>query len=198
MAFDAEPVNPPKARLIASMIVFVLLMGATPALADYWGIDGVALLPFFLPALAALVWMGLEVRVHARRRGCATAAGLAYNRRMLPLAAAYVVVLLGAILLHQRYHVEGVALYVIAVLPALPLIGIVWALGRFLIEETDEYQRALAVRKMLVASGFLLVVATIWGFLEEFGLARHLPAYWCFIVWSFGLGVGSVWNKFRA
>ena len=77
MAFDAEPANPPKARLIASMIVFVLLMGATPALAQHWGIDGVALLPFFLPALAALVWMGLEVRVHARRRGCATAAGLA-------------------------------------------------------------------------------------------------------------------------
>jgi hypothetical protein len=51
---------------------------------------------------------------------------------------------------------------------------------------------------MLVASGSLLVVATIRGFLEEFGLAPHLPAYWCFIVWCFGLGVGAVWNKFRA
>ena len=198
MAFDAEPVNPRPIRLIVSMIVFVLLMGATPALAEMWGIDGPALIPFFLPALAALVWMSREVARNARRRGCATAAGMAYNRRMLPFAAGYVVVLLGAILLHQRYHVTGPALYAVAVLPALPLIGIVWALGRFLIEETDEYQRALAVRKMLVASGFLLVVATIWGFLEEFGLAPHLPAYWCFIVWSFGLGVGAVWNKLRA
>jgi hypothetical protein len=198
MAFDAEPVKVPKTRLIASMALFLLLMGATPPLAKMWGIDGVALLPFFLPALAAMVWMSSEIRAHSRRRGCATAAGLAYNRRMLPMAGGYVVVLLGAILLHQHYHVAGPWLYAVAVLPALPLIGIVWALGRFLIEETDEYQRALAVRKMLVASGFLLVVATIWGFLEEFGLAPHLPAYWCFIVWCFGLGVGAVWNKLRA
>jgi hypothetical protein len=197
MAFDAEPANPPRTRLIASIVLFLLLMGATPALAQIWGIDGVALLPFFLPALAAMVWMSREIAANSRRRGCATAAGLAYNRRMLPLAGGYVVVLLGAILLHQRYHIAGPALYVIAVLPALPLVGIVWALGRFLIEETDEYQRALAVRKMLVASGFLLVVATIWGFLEEFGLAPHLPAYWCFIVWCFGLGVGAVWNRLR-
>jgi hypothetical protein len=198
MAFDAEPAKAPRGRLVASMILFVLLMGATPALAETWGITGLALLPFFLPALAALVWMSREVSLHARRRGCATAAGLAYNRRMLPLAAAYVVVLLAAIVLHDRFHVAGPALYAVAVLPALPLIGIVWALGRFLIEETDEYQRNLMVRKMLVATGFMLVVATVWGFLEDFGLVRHMPAYWAFIVWCIGLGVGAGWNRLRA
>jgi hypothetical protein len=198
MAFDAEPVNPPRGRLVASMILFVLLMGATPWLAEKWGIEGFALLPFFLPALAALVWLSREASLNARRKGCATAAGTAYNRRMLPLAAAYVVVMLGAILMHDRLHVSGPALYAIAVLPALPLIGVVWALGRFLVEETDEYQRALAVRKMLVATGFLLVVTTIWGFLEQFGLVAHLPAYWCFIVWCIGLGVGAIANKLRA
>jgi hypothetical protein len=197
MAFDAEPAKPPRVRLVASMILFVLLMGATPALAEHWKIEGLALLPFFLPALAALVWMSREVALNARRRGCATPAALAYNRRILPLAAAYVVVMLGAIVLHHRYHVTGPALYAVAVLPALPLIGIVWALGRFLVEETDEYQRMLAVRKMLVATGFLLVVATIWGFLEEFGLVPHMAAYWTFIVWCFGLGAGAAWTKLR-
>ena len=198
MAFDAEHVNPPRGRLIASMVLFVLLMGVTPWLAKRMGIEGVALLPLFLPALAALVWMSREIRLHSRRKGCETAAGLAYNRRMLPLAAAYVVVMLGAIVMHERLHVSGPALYLVAVLPALPLIGVVWAMGRFLIEETDEYQRALAVRKMLMATGFLLVVATVWGFLEEFGLVPHLAAYWGFIVWCFGLGVGACWNKLRA
>jgi hypothetical protein len=198
MAFDAEPAPVPRGRLIASMILFVALMGATPAVANLLGIDGPALFPLFLPALAALVWMSREVGAYSRRKGCATPAGMAYNRRMLPLSAAYVVVLLGAILLHQRYHVTGPALYVIAVLPSLPLVGIVWALGRFLVEETDEYQRTLAVRKMLVATGFMLVVATIWGFLEEFALVPHLPAYWAFIIWCFGLGVGACWNKLRA
>ena len=198
MAYDAEPTNPPRGRLVASMVLFVLLMGVTPWLARRQGIEGFALLPFFVPALAALVWMSREVAAYSRRKGCATEAAMAYNRRMLPLAAAYIVVLLGAILMHERLHVSGPALYVIAILPALPLIGVVWALGRFLIEETDEYQRALAVRKMLVATGFMLVVATIWGFLEEFGLVAHLPAYWCFIVWCIGLGVGAGWNRLRA
>jgi hypothetical protein len=198
MAFDAEPAPVPKGRLIASMILFVGLMGATPALAEMWGIDGPALLPLFLPALAALVWMSREAVAYSRRKGCATAAGMAYNRRLLPFAAGYVVVMLGAIVLHGRYHVAGPALYVLAVLPALPLVGIVWALGRFLVEESDEYQRALMIRKMLVATGFMLVVATIWGFLEEFGLVAHLPAYWTFIVWCFGLGVGALWSKLRA
>jgi len=198
MAYDAEPANAPRGRLVASMVLFVLLMGFTPWLARREGIEGFALLPFFVPALAALVWMSREVAAYSRRKGCATAAAMAYNRRMLPLAAAYVVVLLGAILMHERLHVTGPALYVIAILPALPLIGVVWALGRFLIEETDEYQRGLAVRKMLVATGFLLVVATIWGFLEEFGLVSHLPAYWGFIVWCIGLAVGAGWNRLRA
>ena len=198
MAFDAEPAKTPRGRLVASIFVFLLMMGGTPALAERWGIEGWALLPFFLPALAALIWMSREVRLNARRKGCETEAGIAYNRRMLPLAAAYIVVLLGVILMHDRLHVTGPALYLIAILPALPLIGVVWALGRFLIEETDEYQRALAVRKMLVATGFLLVLATIWGFLEEFGLVPHLPAYWCFITWCIGLGVGAGWNRLRA
>ena len=42
----------------------------------------------------------------------------------------------------------------LAILPALPLIGIIWAFGRLLIEETDEYLRSLTVRQFLVATGF--------------------------------------------
>jgi hypothetical protein len=198
MAFDAEPAKVPRARLIASMIVFVLLMGATPALAESLGIEGLALLPFFLPALVALVWMSREVSTYARRKGNATPAGMAYSRRILPFAAGYVVVMLGAIVLHQRYHVGGPALYLLAILPSLPVVGIVWAMGRFLVEESDEYQRALTVRKMLIATGFMLVVVTVWGFLEEFALVAHFPAYWGFIVWCFGLGVGGIWCKVRA
>jgi hypothetical protein len=179
------------------MILFVALMGLTPALAGAWHIHGFALLPFCVPALAALAWMGREAIAYSQRQGCATPAATAYSRRIVPLSAAYVIVLMLAIAAHDRFHVSGPTLYAIAVLPALPLIGVVWALARFLIEETDEYQRALAVRKMLVATGFLLVAATIWGFLEDFGLVPHLPAYWAFIVWCIGLGIGAIANKAR-
>ena len=59
-------------------------------------------------------------------------------------------------------------------LPALPIIGIFAAIGRYLVEEQDEYVRMLMVRQTLWASGFALSVATIWGFLENFGLVGHV------------------------
>lgn len=197
MAFDAELSPAPRGRLIVAMILFVALMGLIPALTNMWRVEGWALIPLWIPALAALMWMGREAALYSRRKGCATPAAMAYSRRALPLSAAYVIGLLGAITAHDRLHVDGPALYAIAIVPALPLLGVIWALGRLLVEETDEYQRALAVRKMLVATGFLLVVATIWGFFEDFGLAPHLPAYWAFIVWCVGLGLGGIINKAR-
>ena len=68
--------------------------------------------------------------------------------------------------------------YVVAVLPALPIIGIFAAIGRYLVEEQDEYVRMLMVRQTLWASGFALSLATIWGFLENFDLVGHIDAYY--------------------
>jgi hypothetical protein len=74
--------------------------------------------------------------------------------------------------------------------PALPIIAIFAAIGRYLIEESDEYLRLLTVRQTLVASGFALSLATAWGFLESFDLAAHVDAYWIAVVWFGGLGLG--------
>ena len=63
-------------------------------------------------------------------------------------------------------------------LPALPIIGIFGAIGRYLVEEQDEYVRMLMVRQTLWASGFALSVATIWGFLESFDLVGHVDGYY--------------------
>jgi hypothetical protein len=86
----------------------------------------------------------------------------------------------------------------LAVLPALPLIGVVWAFGRLIVEQTDEYQRSLTVRQVLVATGFMLAVTSVWGFLETFGQVPHLPMYWAFIIWCAGLGVGSLVNEMKS
>ena len=77
----------------------------------------------------------------------------------------------------NRQGLEGPLAYVIAILPALPIIGFFAAIGRYLLDEADEYLRMMMVRQTLVASGFALTVATVWGFLESFGLAAHFDAY---------------------
>lgn len=121
-----------------------------------------------------------------------------YNIAVVALGAAYCVLLVSAELLVHRHILTGPLAYVAAVLPALPIIGMFGAIGRYLIEESDEYLRMLMVRQSLVASGFALSVSTIWGFLESFDLVAHLDSYWVAVAWFGGLGLGEGVNRFIA
>lgn len=118
-----------------------------------------------------------------------------YNWRVIWLSLLYAIFLIAAVYGFKHQLFGGPAAYIAAILPALPIIGIFAAMGRYLVEEEDEYVRMLMVRQSLWASGFALSVATIWGFLENFNLVEHVDAYSVAIVWFFGLGVGSLMNK---
>jgi len=48
---------------------------------------------------------------------------------------------------------------------------------------------------MLVATGLTMVVATIYGFLENYGLVGHVDAFYLTILFFAGLGVGSLVNR---
>lgn len=123
------------------------------------------------------------------------AAARRYNRSVLLLCAAYAVLLIGAILLFKNHVPTGPLAYLVAVLPAVPIIGVFAAIGRFIAEETDEYQRMLLIRQTLVATGFALSVATIWGFLESFDLVGHVDGYYTAVLWFGGLGLGACVNR---
>jgi hypothetical protein len=124
-----------------------------------------------------------------------SAAWVRYNWRVVWLSLAYATLLIAAVYGFKHQLVPSLLKYPIAVLPALPIIGIFGAMGRYLVEEQDEYVRMLMVRQMLWASGFALSCATIWGFLDNFGLVGHADGYWVVIAWFFGLGIGGVVNK---
>lgn len=118
-----------------------------------------------------------------------------YNWRVLWLSLVYVLFLLSAVYGFKHRLFSGPLAYAVAILPALPIIGIIGAIGRYLVEERDEYVRMLMVRQTLWASGFSLSAATIWGFLESFGLIGRVDGYYVVIAWFLGLGVGGVVNK---
>ena len=84
---------------------------------------------------------------------------------------------------------------VLAVLPGLAIMGIFWSIARLMVEEQDEFIRMLIVRQSLIATGLALSVASVWGFLEAYGVAPHIDSYWVAVLWFFGLGVGAVANK---
>ena len=124
-----------------------------------------------------------------------TSAWKRYNVRVIWLSLLYAAFLVSAVYGFKHQLVPNALKYVVALLPAIPIIGIFAAIGRYLVEEQDEYVRMLMVRQTLWASGFALSAATVWGFLESFDLIGHLDGYYVVIAWFFGLGLGGCVNK---
>jgi hypothetical protein len=118
-----------------------------------------------------------------------------YNRRLIWLSLLYALFLVAAVFAFKHQLLDAPVAYVVAILPALPIIGIFAAIGRYLLEEQDEYWRMLMVRQTLWASGFALSVATVWGFLESFELVSHPEFYWIAVIWFGGLGLGACINR---
>lgn len=118
-----------------------------------------------------------------------------YNKRVLWLSAFYALFLFGAVYAFKHDLISGLPAYAAAILPALPIVGIFAAIGLYLTEEQDEYVRMLMVRQSLWASGFALSLATMWGFLESFGLVGHVEPFYVAVLWFGGLGLGACINK---
>ncbi|MCC6926693.1 hypothetical protein [Novosphingobium sp.] len=153
-------------------------------------------------ALIALFALSLPLMRTAslnRASGCGTAtlALRAYQNRSLVWALSYVALLGVALTARNTWHPAGPVLWLLALLPSLTIAYYVWALGRYLAEEDDEYQRMRQVNSALIATGLLLVVASTWGFLETFGVAPHVEGWWSVAVWAVGLGLGNLVQTLR-
>jgi hypothetical protein len=118
-----------------------------------------------------------------------------YNWRLVWFSLVYALFLIGAVYSFRHHLVPDPLQYFVAILPALPVIGIFGAIGRYLVEEQDEYLRLLMVRQTLWASAFALSLATVWGFLDSFELVGHADGYYIVIAWFFGLGLGGLYNR---
>ena len=45
------------------------------------------------------------------------------------------------------------------------------------IQAADEYQRAQAIRSVVIACGLVLMLCSVWGFGESYAAAPHAPAW---------------------
>ena len=111
-----------------------------------------------------------------------------YNRRVILASLAYAVLLVGEQYVLHRALVSASAGYALAVLPALPIIAIFVFVGRYLVEEQDEYLRMRMIRQILWSTGITLAITTMWGFMEDAGLP-HVPMFYVAVLWFGGLGV---------
>lgn len=119
-------------------------------------------------------------------------AGRRYVARLIPLMILYVVALFGVTWLFNTDPPEGALRYLFAVLPALPIVGVVWAVGMYLHEEDDEYLRMKLATVSLWATGLTLAAASVWGFLEQFETVPHIPLYYAFVFYWFSFGLVQI------
>ena len=74
----------------------------------------------------------------------------------------------------------GPLLWLVAVAPAIPILGVLGIIGLYLKEEPDEFERAVSVEAMLWGLAAVLAVSTIWGFLSNAEVVPAPPAFLVF------------------
>ena len=121
------------------------------------------------------------------------------NRRFLfrlgSSAAILVLSHVAARYLIDQELVGSPVVWAVALVPGLAMIGIFYAYGMLIIEQKDEFIRMLVLRQLIIATGIALSFATVWGFLEEFGLVEHIYAYYFAIAWIVGFAFGGLINR---
>lgn len=132
-----------------------------------------------------------------RTSACASPANIRYTRGIAAASAAYLLGLGTALSVWRNYDPSTALTWLLAMLPIAPIFWMIYVMGRYIAEETDEYLRHRAVLASLVGLGFVLAIGSFWGFLETFELVPHVPGWWAVPIWAVGMGLGQGWLTLR-
>ncbi|HEY1753324.1 MAG TPA: hypothetical protein VGG29_18855 [Caulobacteraceae bacterium] len=120
-----------------------------------------------------------------------TPAARRYLRRFFIAQTCYVLLLTAAVFAYRVLPHGSPLLWLAAIAPAVAVLAVIVIMGLYLAEETDEFERAIQSQAALWATGGLLALATLWGFLELFDLAPHVESWAAFVVWAVLLGLAQ-------
>lgn len=191
----SDALSTPRPRHVRFFMAIALFLASFFVVRPIWhmfDLAGDARYPVFLIPLVATILFVREVRANAIQNGRINPALDRYLRRLTAFMMAYFALLLLTNYLGDHFTLSGAATWLVALLPAVPVLGSLLTMGRYLVDEQDEYVRLLAVRSSLFATGLLLAIATVWGFLEQASAVGHFPSSFAFGIWCAGLGIGQV------
>ena len=177
--------------------LFVVSMCGAAALAGFGAIEGPARTIVMIAPMVLMVPMVKAAEARGAAKSCVNPVIVRYNRRILFSSFGYVLGLGIAIAIWNASEVSKATAFALALLPTLPTFYMIWAMGRYLVEETDEYLRYRTVRAAIMSLGMVLVIGIFWGFLELFEVVPHIWAWWVLPVWAMGLGLAQLWMKVR-
>lgn len=117
-----------------------------------------------------------------------TSAGRRYVVRTMAFMSGYVAINVLAIFGAFDDIGSPVAAWGLALAVSAPVVGQIWA-TLSLMNESDEFVRALIAKQFIIASGLAMAIASVWGFGESYADAPHIPAWIIYpLFWAcFGL-----------
>ena len=120
--------------------------------------------------------------------GNGTPAGRRYVVRTFAFMGPYVAINVAAIFGAFDEIYGKPAAWGLAFAVAAPVVGQIWA-TLSLMQDSDEFIRALIARQFILAAGLAMAIATLWGFGESYAGAYHLPGWFIYpLFWAcFGL-----------
>lgn len=179
-------------------IAFSLAMACAGVVVARFDLGWIGSLAVMLLGTGMVVPFVLALERSARNKGDLSPAMQRYNRRMILGSLIYTLGMFAATFGYKSWHPTGVLLWILGILPSIGVLLMVWAMGRLLTEETDEYQRLKLTQSALIGTGALLVIGTLWGFLEQFRAVPHVPAWVVMPIFAITIGVARCISWLRA
>src|SRR5262245_40844250 len=112
-----------------------------------------------------------------------TAVRRRYLIRTLVVTAIYIAGIFVAKHMIAQVGVSRPVAFAVALGPGLAIAAMFWNTLAMIGDTADEFMRMLAVRQQLIAAGFALAAASVWGTLEMFDLVAHADAFYIVVLW---------------
>lgn len=105
-----------------------------------------------------------------------SAAAREYTIAVAAWMSLYAVLILLVSWAEDAGRLSGAIVYPAALAPSVPIVGVMWAVLRFL-NRSDEFVRALLAKRLVIAVAILLCACVIYGFLETYAGAYQPPLW---------------------
>ncbi|MGI4758221.1 MAG: hypothetical protein ACRYGF_15410 [Janthinobacterium lividum] len=92
-----------------------------------------------------------------------------YQRGAFGVALSYIGFFFSSEFSVHRFHPSGWHLYLAALLPTFSIVGLLFIVGRYLREETDEFVRDQFIRSVLWSIAAVMAYTMFFSFLRTFG-----------------------------
>ena len=180
------------------VVAFLVATFGTAALKVTGILTGPLSTVLFLASFLLIIPMARAQHRAMAARGETSPAASRYARRFMVASLAYVALFFAAMWIARAYEPAVAIRVMLAFTAALPVMFMIRAMALLLREEDDEYLRSRLVEQSLIATGFMLTIATLYGFLNAFDVAPRVDAWAAFPLWAVGLAIGRLFQGDRA